>query len=127
MIYKNKLFLIILFSLLFNPFVSADTCPNASDIRDRKVPEAYDWTVNYELALDDLLSVTQLYAVSIENYGEFVSCRYESPKREVRMDGISKTEKCLIMVDTGDWFTIDDGKIVCQEDELTNCQYKFEC
>ena len=127
MIKKNKLFLIFLFSLLFNPFVSADTCPNASDIRDRKVPEAYEWTVNYELALDDLLSVTQLYAVSIENHGEFVSCRYESPKREVRMDGISKTEKCLIMIDTGDWFTIDDGRIVCQEDELTNCQYKYEC
>ena len=119
--------LIIFAILLFSPFVAADTCPNASDIRDRKVPEAYEWTVNYELALDDLLSVTQLYAVSIENYGEFVSCRYESPKREVRIDGVSKTEKCLIMVDTGDWFTIDDGKIVCQEDELTNCQYKFEC
>lgn len=127
MIKKNKLFLIYLFSLLFNPYVLADTCPNASDIRDRKVPEAYEWTVNYEMALDDLLSVTRLYAISIENYGEFVSCRYESPRREVRLDGIPITGKCLITVDTGDWFTIDDGRIVCQEEELTKCQFKYEC
>ena len=123
---KRRLIIFVIL-LLFSPFVVADTCPNASDIRDRKVPEAYEWTVNYEMALNDLLSVTKLYAVSIENYGEFVSCRYESPRREVRMDGIPITGKCLITVDTGDWFTIDDGRIVCQEDELTNCQYKYEC
>ena len=120
---------LIIFAILlaFNSFVFADTCPSATDIRNRKVPETYEWTVHYELALDDLLSVTQLFAVSIENYGEFVSCKYESPRREVRLDGISKTEKCLIMVDSGNWFTMDDGKIICQEDDLSKCQYKYEC
>jgi len=57
MIIKNKILLISLFSLFFSPFVSADTCPTVSDIKDRKVPESYEWTVNYEPALDDLLSV----------------------------------------------------------------------
>jgi len=127
MINKNRIVLIFLLTLYFSPFVSAETCPTASDIKDRKVPEAYEWTVNYELALGDLLSVTQLYAVSIENYGEFVSCKYDSPNREVRLDGISKAEKCLIMVDSGDWFTMDNGGIICQEDELSKCHYKYEC
>lgn len=126
--YKSlKILLIFLLSLIFSPFISADTCPTVRDIQERKVPEAYEWTVNYELALGDLLSVTQLYAVSIENHGEFVSCKYESPNREVRLDGISKAEKCLIMVESGDWFTMDSGGIICQEDELSKCQYKYEC
>jgi len=127
MINKNKIFLIFLLSLFFSSIVSADTCPSASDIKDRKVPESYEWTVNYEVALDDLLAVTRLYAISIENYGEFVSCKYDSPNREVRLDGISKAEKCLITVDSGDWFTMDNGAIICQEDELSKCQYKYEC
>ena len=127
MIIKNKILLISLFLLFFSPFASADTCPSVSDIKDRKVPESYEWTVNYELALDDLLSVTRLYSVSIENHGEFVSCKYESPKREVRLDGISKVGKCLITVDSGDWFTMDSGGIICQEDKLSRCQYKYEC
>ena len=127
MINKNKIPLIFLLALLFSSVVSADTCPTVSDIKDRKVPEAYEWTVNYELALDDLLAVTQLYAISIENYGEFVSCKYDSPNREVRLDGISKAQRCLITVDSGDWFTMDNGAIICQEDNLLKCQYKYEC
>jgi len=124
---KIRILTIAILLLLFSPIVSADTCPSAKDIKNREVPEAYEWTVNYELVLDDLLSVTELYAVSIENHGEFVACKYESPKREVRMDGISKTEKCLITVDSGDWFTMDDGKVICQEEILRNCQFKYEC
>jgi hypothetical protein len=124
---KNKTLLSFLLALLFSSLVSADTCPTANDIKDRKVPEAYEWTVNYEVALDDLLAVTQLYAVTIENHGEFISCKYDSPNREVRLDGISKAEKCLITVASGDWFTMDNGAIICQEDELSKCQYKYEC
>jgi hypothetical protein len=124
---KNKTLLSFLLALLFSSLVSADTCPTANDINDRKVPEAYEWTVNYEVALDDLLAVTQLYAVTIENHGEFISCKYDSPNREVRLDGISKAEKCLITVASGDWFTMDNGAIICQEDELSKCQYKYEC
>lgn len=124
---KNKILLTFLLALLFSPLLSADTCPTASDIKDRKVPEAYEWTVNYEVALDDLLAVTQLYAVTIENHGEFISCKYDSPNREVRLDGISRTERCLITVASGDWFTMDNGAIICQEDELSKCQYKYEC
>jgi hypothetical protein len=127
MIHKNKIVLMFLLALFFSPFISADTCPTVSDINDRKVPEAYEWTVNYEVALDDLLAVTQLYAVTIENHGEFVSCKYDSPNREVRLDGISKAVKCLITVESGDWFTMDNGGIICQEDELSKCQYKYEC
>ena len=127
MINKNRIILILLLTLFISPLVSADTCPTVSDIKDRKVPEAYEWTVNYELALDDLLAVTQLYAVTIENHGEFVSCKYDSPNREVRLDGISKAEKCLITIDSGDWFTMDNGGIICQEDDLSKCQYKYEC
>jgi hypothetical protein len=124
---KNKILLTFLLALLFSPLVFADTCPTANDIKDRKVPEAYEWTVNYEVALDDLLAVTQLYAVTIENHGEFISCKYDSPNREVRLDGISRTERCLITVASGDWFTMDNGAIICQEDELSKCQYKYEC
>ncbi len=124
---KNKTLLTFLLTLLFSPLVFADTCPTANDIKDRKVPEAYEWTVNYEVALDDLLAVTQLYAVTIENHGEFISCKYESPNREVRLDGISRTERCLITAASGDWFTMDNGAIICQEDELSKCQYKYEC
>lgn len=127
MIKKNRILTVFLILLLFSPFAAADTCPAASEIRNRKVPEAYEWTVHYELALDDLLSVTKLFSVSIENHGEFVSCKYESPRREARIDGISKTEKCLITVESGNWFTMDDGKIICQEDDLSKCQYKNEC
>ena len=127
MIHKNKIILMFLLALLFSSSIYADTCPTPSDINDREVPEAYEWTVNYEVALDDLLAVTQLYAVTIENHGEFVSCKYDSPNREVRLDGISKAVKCLITVDSGDWFTMDNGAIICQEDELSKCQYKYEC
>jgi hypothetical protein len=124
---SHKKILFFLLVLFFSPFISADTCPTVGDIKDRKVPEAYEWTVNYEVALDDLLAVTQLYAVTIENHGEFISCKYDSPNREVRLDGISKAEKCLITVASGDWFTMDNGAIICQEDELSKCQYKYEC
>ena len=124
---SHKIYLILSLTLFFSPFVFADTCPTANDIKDRKVPEAYEWTVNYEVALNDLLTVTQLYAVTIENYGEFVSCKYDSPNREVRLDGISKAERCLITVASGDWFTMDNGAIICQEDDLSKCQYKYEC
>lgn len=123
----NRILSISVVFILLGPSVSADTCPSAIDIRNRKVPEAYEWTVNYELALDDLLSVTKLYAVTIENHGAFVSCKYESPRREVKLDGISKTKKCLITVSTGDWFTMDNGKIICRDDDIRRCQYKFEC
>ena len=123
----NRIVLIFLLALLFSPLVFADTCPTANDIKGRKVPEAYEWTVNYEVALDDLLAVVQLYAVTIENYGEFISCKYDSPNREVRLDGISKAERCLITVASGDWFTMDNGAIICQEDDLSKCQYKYEC
>lgn len=123
---KTRLFILAIL-LVFNTFVFADTCPSSEDIKNRKVPNVYEWTVNYEMALDDLLSVTKLYAVSIENHGEFVSCRYLSPRREVRVDGVSKTKNCLITVDMGNWFIMDNGKIICQEDELNRCQYKNDC
>ena len=127
MITKKKILLISFLSLFLSSFVAADTCPAVNDIKDRKVPDAYEWSVNYELALDDLLAVTNLYSVRIENYGEFVSCEYESPNRDVRLDGISKAERCLITVDSGDWFTMDNGGIICQEEELSECHYKYEC
>ena len=123
----NRTLISSIILLLFSPIVAADTCPSVRDIKNREVPETYEWTVNYELALDDLLAVTKLYAVTIENHGAFVSCKYESPRREVRLDGISKIKKCLITVDTGDWFTMDNGKIICQDDDIRKCQYKYEC
>ena len=107
--------------------VYADTCPTPKEIKDRKVPEAYEWTVHYELALDDLLKSTRLFSVSIENHGEFISCRYDSPRREARIDGVSKEEKCLISVESGDWFIMDNGGVLCMEEDKKLCQFKYEC
>lgn len=115
------------FLLIMSSGVLADTCPSAMDVKNRNVPDNYEWTVSYEMVLSDLLAVTRLYAVAIENSGAFVSCKYESPRTEVRLDGISKTRNCLIVVDSGNWFTLDDGRTVCQEEDTGKCQYKFQC
>ncbi len=127
MIFRKPLVTISVSAFLLNASVFADTCPSAMDVKNRIVPDNYEWTVNYEMVLSDLLAVTKLYAVSIENSGVFVACEYESPRIDVRLDGISKTKKCLITIESGEWFTLDDGRTVCREKDLGKCQYKYEC
>jgi len=106
----------------------AGSCATPEEIMERKLSENYDWTVNDKVTLKGLLSVKQLYAVRIMNYGEFVSCHYAAEGQLIRLDGLpNKKGKCLIEPSVGEWVGTDDGDLVCQEKDISKCQFKFEC
>ncbi|NIQ17085.1 MAG: hypothetical protein GTO02_22685, partial [Candidatus Dadabacteria bacterium] len=69
----------------FTPFVLADSCPSIKDITYRLISKDYEWTVDEGVTLNNLLSVEQLIAVSIENNGEFVSCKYKYKEKFLKL------------------------------------------
>jgi len=105
----------------------AASCATADDVRDRHIPTDYDWSVNEEVSLDNLLSVTHLYGVTIENYGEFVSCKYEAAQQYIRLDGAPKNSKCPVRTVSDNWFVSDSGRTVCGDEDKTLCRFDFGC
>jgi len=113
--------------LIAAPSVSADRCATADEIRDRKISNAYEWTVDDGVTLNDLLSVKRFFAVSVENDGEFVSCKYENDKQFLKLDGLPKKEKCSVIASSGQWLTTGTGRVVCNEKDVENCLFDIEC
>jgi hypothetical protein len=95
--------------------VFADRCPTPEEIRERKISQDYEWTVDDRVTLDGLLSVKQLYAVRIKNNGEFISCNYSTDRRLISLDGLPNKGRCLIMTSVGEWHGTENGEWVCQE------------
>ena len=119
------MFFLWIFMVMEHAF--ADRCPTPDEIRERKISQDYEWTVNDKVTLDGLLSVKQLYAVRIKNSGEFVSCNYSADKRLLSLDGLPNKGKCSIVTSVGEWHGTEDDELVCQEKDLSQCQFTFEC
>lgn len=107
--------------------VCADRCPTPDEVRERKISQDYEWTVDDRVTLDGLLSVKQLYAVRIKDNGRFVSCNYSTEKRLISLDGLPNKGECSIVTSVGEWHGTENGELVCQEKDSTQCHFQFEC
>ncbi len=107
--------------------VFADNCPSVKDITYRLISKDYEWTVDKGVTLDNLLSVKELFSVSIENDGEFVSCKYKSGEEFLKLDGLPEKEKCPLINSSGNWFTTGTNRLVCDEEDLALCLFDINC
>jgi hypothetical protein len=105
----------------------ADRCATPLEVKDRLISPDYEWSVNEEVTLDGLLSVSQLYGVTIENYGEFVACKYEASQQYIRLDGAPKDSKCPVRPISDNWFISESGRMVCDEKDNTLCHFESAC
>jgi hypothetical protein len=122
-----KYFLLAGLGLLMIFSVYAERCATPEEVRDRKISPDYEWSVNEEVTLDGLLSVRHLYQVTIENYGEFVACKYEASQQYIRLDGAPKNSKCPIRILSDNWFVSESGQTVCDEKDNTLCHFESAC
>ena len=76
--------------------------------------------------IDDMLSVTRLIAISIENQLEYVSCKYKIDSKFIKLDGKPVSENCSISISSGSWLTHGNRKI-CSEKELDQCLFDIDC
>ena len=107
--------------------VIADSCPSIKDISYRLISRDYEWTVDEGVTLDELLSVKELIAVSIEKEGEFVSCKYKTGEKFIKLDGLPVAEKCPLHNVSGNWFVTGTNRLICDEDDLFQCNYETNC
>ena len=122
----KKFIVVIVFSGLA-PVSLAERCATPQEVRARLVSPDYEWSVSEEASLDDILAVEKLYGASIENYGEFIACKYEAPQKYIRLDGVPKDGSCPIQAASDNWFSSEAGKSVCEEDDVTLCRFSFAC
>ena len=107
--------------------VFADNCPSVKEITYRLISKDYEWTVDEGVTLDGLLSVKELFAVSIENNGEFISCKYKNDEKFLKLDGLPAKEKCPLINSSGSWFTTGTNRLVCDEEDLALCLFDKNC
>ncbi len=105
----------------------AERCATPAEVRDRLISPDYEWTVNEDVSLDKLLAVEKLYGVSIENYGEFVACKYTAPQQYIRLDGVPRNSQCPVRAISDNWFVSESGETVCEEKDPTLCHFEFGC
>lgn len=122
---KSVLHLPLIILLMSN--VHAERCATPDEVRDRLISPDYEWSVNEEVTLEALLSVRRLYQVTIENYGEFVACKYEANQQYIRLDGVPKHSKCPVRVISDNWFISESGQTVCDEKDNTLCRFESAC
>lgn len=113
--------------LIFAEAGLAASCPDPETIRLRELSRDLEWTVDEQTTLEELLTVKSLYAVRISNYGEYVSCYYTRDDWTVKLDAKPVTIGCLIMPDAGRWTSTDSGQLVCREEDVNRCGFRFEC
>ncbi len=118
---------VLFLGLLSASNTHADRCPTPEDIRDRNLSTDYDWSVNEQVSLDALLSVKKLYGASVENYGEFIACKYEADQQYIRLDGSPNIQNCRVVTLDENWFDSEDGKTVCMDDDITLCKFIYRC
>lgn len=107
--------------------VFPENCPTPEKIRERKISDQYEWTVQEGVTLDNLLSVQQLYSVRIINFDDYISCRYSTGKWPVKLDGKPVNNKCHVLPETGEWVGTDSGSLVCKEKDPGKCGFRIEC
>jgi hypothetical protein len=107
--------------------VFADNCPSVKDITYRLISKDYEWTVDEGVTLENLLSVEELFAVNIENNGEFVSCNYKNDEKILKLDGLPIKEKCPLINSSGNWINTDTNRLVCDEEDLSLCLFDTDC
>ena len=118
---------ICLTCVLITHGVYADICPSVTEIKYRLISRDYEWTVDEGVTLDDVITVEKLFAVSIENNGEFVSCKYKKGDEFLKLDGLPVKKKCLLTNSSGDWFTTGTNRLVCNEKDFTLCVFETDC
>ena len=104
-----------------------DSCPSPEIILKRGLSKQYDWTVDENTTLQDLLSVKELYAVRIMDHGLFVACYYTTDKGYVRLDAAPIKGECSLTPDAGQWTSTDSGQNECAETSAGNCGYTYTC
>lgn len=122
----EKLACTLLLAALAGP-VPAATCPTPQEIRARLIPEDYDWSVSENVSLESLLTVSELYGVSIENYGEFVACKYTATGQYVRLDGVPRESGCPLIGISDNWAVNYVGQLVCDDEEFGTCVFDTGC
>jgi hypothetical protein len=126
--FKKKYNLIYLLCLSINcEIVSADQCPTPEVIKERKILQDIEWTIDERRSLDDVLAVEKLYSVRIKNKGEFIACYYSGSKNLLRLDGSSFNEGCVVNKKSGRWEHSENGEQVCKEEDLNLCHYEIHC
>ena len=126
LLFISELITLIILCLYANGNVYAFSCPSPEEIRERKISRDFEWTVNDDTSLDDMLSVTRLIAISIENQLEYVSCKYKIDSKFIKLDGKPVSENCSISISSGSWLTHGNRKI-CSEKELDQCLFDIDC
>lgn len=117
---------VLVLALLYG-HARAERCASPQEVRDRLISKDYEWSVNEDVSLEGLLAVTRLYGASIENYGEFIACKYEAPQQYIRLDGIPKASRCPVKAVSGNWFISEKGRTVCSDKDITLCRFDFGC
>ncbi|MBT7952033.1 MAG: hypothetical protein HN764_10445 [Gammaproteobacteria bacterium] len=113
--------------LFFTSSALAERCATPEEVIERKISPDFEWSVSEGVTLEGILSVRRLYAVTIENYGEFVACKYEANQQYIRLDGAPKNTKCPIQVISDNWFVSELGQTVCEESDITLCRFGPSC
>ena len=113
--------------MLFPVVSMADTCPSVAEIIERNISKKYEWTVEENTSLDDVLSVNRLYAVRILEQGDYVSCFYATRKWPLKLDAKPETRNCTVEKTGGDWQETETGNLVCLEKNLFDCTFRISC
>ena len=113
--------------IAFTGISGADTCPSVSEIIERDISRTYEWTVDDNTSLDDVLAVNKLYAVRIQDHGDYVSCYYATGKWPLKLDAKPEISKCIVEKTGGSWQETDAGNLVCMEENLFDCKYRIRC
>lgn len=105
----------------------AETCPAPEKIRERKLSTRYEWTVDEKTTLENLLSVKKLYAVRIMAEDAYVACHYTTGKWPIKLDMSPEGGACKPVPRGEHWLKTESGQIVCQEQDLSKCEFSFAC
>ncbi len=103
------------------------TCPQAEDVRNKTISQEFDWTTSEDVSLHSILNVHQLHSVSIENYGEFLACSYDSETIQLRLDGKPIKVGCTLKPQSEPWSNSEPGQYVCLEKNKAACLVLLDC
>ena len=127
----NSIFIsMISFSVLIVPFslrAESYSCPSIQSIKDRTISKEFDWTVSEQTTLEQVLNVSELLEVRIENHGDFVGCIYKSTNDLVRLDAKPITVDCLLVPLSANWLMNDIGQSVCNDTDKMRCKFEVSC
>lgn len=119
---------IVALLILACPVARADSCPSAYQVHSRKISRDYEWTVDEGVTLKEILSVTRLRAVAVQNAGEFIICGYDRGKgKNLNLYAKPKGKLCVVTRAGGKWNKSDAGDLSCGENDPEKCRFQFNC